>query len=109
MAATPSLPPLILGMNHENAGQLIASEPTLPNGIEPMGAAYTSEAQESLSATAEAPLRSPEPESETETPTSDTQVSTRTAQSSNLINAFKIAAGTLTLLFAGLALYYKKR
>ena len=109
LAATPSLPPLILGMDAENAGKLIASEPTLPAIIEPMGAASTQKATVSLSAPAEVPLRSPEPGLGAETPALRTPTQTRTAQSSNLANILKIAAGTLALLFAGLALYFKKR
>ena len=109
LAATPSLPPLILGMDAENAGKLIASEPTLPAIIEPMGAASTQKATVSLSAPAEIPLRSIEPGLGAEPPTLRTPAQTRTAQSSNLANILKIAAGTLALLFAGLALYFKKR
>ena len=109
LAATPSLPPLILGMDAENAGKLIASEPTLPANIEPMGATSTQEATQSLSAPAEVPLRSPEPGLGAETPTISTPAQSRTAQSSNLANILKIAAGTLGLLFAGLAFSFKKR
>lgn len=109
LAATSSLPPLILGMDAENAGKLIASEPTLPAIIEPMGATSTQEATQSLSAPAEVPLRSPEPGLGAETPTISTPAQSRTAQSSNLANILKIAAGTLGLLFAGLALSFKKR
>ena len=109
LSATPSLPPLILGMNAENAGQLIAVEPTTPAGITPMGAAYAPEASQSLSVPAEVPLRSPEPGLDVEAPPPTTQVPTRTAQSRPLLNIFKLAAGILTLLFAGLALSFKKR
>lgn len=109
LAATPSQPPLILGMNLENAGQLLAVEPTTPSGITPMGAAYTSEAPENLSAPAELPLRSPEPGLDLETATTATPFPTAKPQSSVLANILKIVAGAFALVFAGLALYFKKR
>ena len=109
LSATPSLPPLILGMNAENAGQLIASDPTLPAVITPMGAASTPEAPQSLSAPAEVPLRSPEPGLAVETPETSTQVASRPSRTLDAVTILKITAGVLTLLFAGLALYFKKR
>jgi|GEM_PF-3170261 len=108
LAATPSLPPLILGMDLKNGGQIISTEPALSTFTEPTATASTQEATQSLSAPAEVPLRSPEPGLGAETPTGN-QAQTRAAQSSNLVNIFKIAAGTLALLFAGLALSFKKR
>ena len=108
LAATPSLPPLILGMDLKNGGQIISTEPALSTFTEPTATASTQEATQSLSAPAEVPLRSPEPGLGAETPTAN-QAQTRAAQSSNLVNIFKIAAGTLALLFAGLALSFKKR
>ncbi|HSN94869.1 MAG TPA: hypothetical protein VLR89_07400, partial [Anaerolineaceae bacterium] len=108
LAPTPSLPPLILGMNTENAGKIIFSDPALPANIEPMGAASTAKAAESFSAPAEIPLPSPEPGLAAETPETSSQVPARAPQTSTLSTILKIAAGVLTLLFAGLALYFKK-
>jgi hypothetical protein len=109
LAGTPSMVPLILGINVENAGKSIASEPTLPAHIEPMGASFAPQTTETLSVPAEAPLRTPEPDLTAETPATTTPLRAPASQSNNLINILKLTAGVLGLLFAGLALSFKRR
>jgi hypothetical protein len=108
LAATPSLPPLILGMDTKNAGQVISVQPTLALTTESGAAASMPQATESLSAPAEVPQQSPEPDLAVEAPATSTQVQTRTAQTSTLTTILKVAAGALALFFAGLAFYIKK-
>ncbi len=108
LAATPSLPPLILGMNVENAGQVLAVEPTLP-APEPVTEAAPPEITEKSSVPAEIPQADLEPESAAARTATITPPQTRSAQPSTLSTILKVATGALGLLFAGLALYFKKR
>ncbi len=109
LATTPSIPPIIFGIDVENAGKNIASEPTLPAQIEPMGAAFVPESTESLTAPAEVPLRSPQPGLTVETPATTEPLRAPATQPNRLVNILKITAGVFGLLFAGLALSFKKR
>lgn len=105
LAATPSVPPLILGLDPDRAGQVLFVYP-MPDPI-PVAAQTETEAENDASPSVGTENTEPGPQAATEGTTAVPQKED-TPQHAALANALKIALGAVALLFAGLALYFKK-